>query len=115
MSSSFIGHMPSCPDAPLSASVDTIECPSPPPTRESDCCCATTATPFSRFCGGCTGLRLGHFVVSLYALLHYLHVYPLAAAAVAAYIVVERALSTAAVMQRTDCTSCSASATAAAA
>jgi len=55
------------------------------------------ATPFSRFCGGCSVLNLGHAGVSLYALAHYIwvDVYPLAAAALAGYIVLERAQSTA--------------------
>jgi hypothetical protein len=53
------------------------------------------ATPFSRFCGGCTFLAVGHFVVSVYALVRYLtsDYYPLAAAAIAGYIVAERAQS----------------------
>lgn len=59
--------MPTCPDAPLAASVDIDACESPPSTRAYGRCCRSMAIPFNPSCDGCTGLELAHHAISLWA------------------------------------------------
>lgn len=56
--------MKTCPDAPLSASADTISLPSPSKVNRLRRFCASMAIPFSPCCAGCTGCEFAHLVVS---------------------------------------------------
>ena len=94
--------MTTCTDKPLAASVDMDVYASPPksvPAPGSCCCCccfcATTDTPCSPFCGGCTWLRLGHIACSLYLCVHFATVnrYPIAAVCMGLYTVLLQAQS----------------------